>query len=400
MQVTFGLRRPDEHVQQARLTGQAFRVDPGEHDPTVPQLADDRVHVARDGDRIVATASVWPFGQWFGGRCVPMGGVAAVAVLPEARGKGLARRILTEAIVAMRERGEVLSALYPTTARLYRSMGYEHAARHLRVGVSMETLGRVVPPEGGDRVRRVEVDEMRSLSLVYDAVAAHHDGWLRRGDTWWDRVAHRYSSGGNRFAYVVERGDQAVGSLFVHHSDPEGSRPGFHLYDLSVDGPFAVDHQALRAGLAFLAGHGNITGEIRTTLPVELLSVLVADQHLRVIDQLLCMLRLVDLAGAMSARGYLGERVGPVDVGITDDVAEWNDGPHRLVVEDGQGRAEPGGDGHVQMDVSTLAALWSGWASPWQLALAGRLPGATAADLTVLAHMFASRSTPHVLDFF
>jgi len=398
MQVTFGLRRPDEHEQQARLTGQAFRVDPGEHDPTVPQIADERVHLARDGDRILATASVWPFGQWFGGRCVPMGGVAAVAVVPEARGRGLARQILTEAIVAMRERGEVLSALYPTTARLYRSMGYEHAARHLRVGVSMDTLSRLEPPSPGDRVRRV--DEIGSVRQVYDVMAARHDGWLRRCDTWWDRVAHRHAGAGNRFAYLVERDGEPVGGLFVHHSEPEGSRPGFHLYDLSVDGPFAVDHDALRAGLVFLAGHGNIAGEARTTLPIELLSVLVADQHLRVIDQLLCMLRLVDVAGAMSARGYLADEVGPVDVRISDRVASWNDGPHRLVVEGGEGRAEPGGDGHLGMDVSALAALWSGWASPWQLALAGRLAGATGADLTALAHMFASPSTPHLLDFF
>ena len=71
-----------------------------------------------------------------------------------------------------------------------------------------------------------------------------------------------------------------------------------------------------------------------------------------------------------------------------------------LCLEGGEGRAEPGGDGHVALDVTSLAALWSGWASPWHLAQAGRLQGAAEADLVELSRLFTSRSTPHVLDFY
>src|ERR1700716_1195012 len=52
------------------------------------------VRVLREGAADVACALRVPMGQFFGGRSVPMMGVAGVAVAPEARGRGLATRIM------------------------------------------------------------------------------------------------------------------------------------------------------------------------------------------------------------------------------------------------------------------------------------------------------------------
>ena len=79
-------------------------------------------------------------------------------------------------------------------------------------------------------------------------------------------------------------------------------------------------------GLAVLADHGTTAGEVRTLLPIELLSVVVAEQRFRYIQQMVNMLRIVDLPGAMAARGYLPERAGPVHVRVSDQAATWNEG--------------------------------------------------------------------------
>src|SRR5262245_5339035 len=79
----------------------------------VRQRGFERWHGLFAGDRLTAMAAVLPFRQWFGGRSVPMGGVAAVAVRPEYRGAGCARRLLGSALAAMQGRGEVISALFP-----------------------------------------------------------------------------------------------------------------------------------------------------------------------------------------------------------------------------------------------------------------------------------------------
>jgi predicted acetyltransferase len=401
MELTYGIRQQGEREADAALRDQAFRVRRIPDDPRMPSADDERVHVCRANGRLVGSAAVLPFGQWFGGRRVPLGGVAAVTVAPEVRGRGVARSLLRDALAAMRDRGEVLSGLFPTTARLYRSVGYEHAARHLVTGISVETLGRIEP--SGSRCEIAPLDPDRivdTMAPVYETMAAQHDGWLSRGELWWRRFAHRYADADNRRAYTVTDGGEVVGAMLVEHIEPKGNKSGFHLYDLGVDGPFATTPEALRAALAFLAGHGTTVGEVRTNLPTELVAIAVPDQHLTVRTHIVNMLRLVDMPGAVAARGFLVDDVEPIDIEVRDPLAPWNEGQWRLAVEDGKGRLEPGGTGRLALDAATFAALWSGWASPWHLAAAGRLPDATNVDLAALQRMFAARSTPHVLDFY
>ena len=64
-------------------------------------------------------AHVYPFGQFFGGRSVRAGGVAGVAVAPEARGRGHAQRVMRASIADQRVRGEANSILDPATTSLY-----------------------------------------------------------------------------------------------------------------------------------------------------------------------------------------------------------------------------------------------------------------------------------------
>src|SRR4051812_20688747 len=87
----------------------------------------DRMLGAYDGDRLVGRLVVLPFGQFFGGRPVPMGGIAAVVVAADQRGRGVGRALLDAALAHMREHGEVISALGPATVTIYRNAGWELA---------------------------------------------------------------------------------------------------------------------------------------------------------------------------------------------------------------------------------------------------------------------------------
>src|SRR5690554_6828845 len=67
-----------------------------------------------------AATVVHAYRQTWNGARIPCGGVGGVVVAPEARGRGLARRLLGAHMAAMVDRGQPLAALYPTTASLYR----------------------------------------------------------------------------------------------------------------------------------------------------------------------------------------------------------------------------------------------------------------------------------------
>ncbi len=100
------------------LDADAFHVPAERRDFYLRRFDPDRFVGIFDAERLVAQTRSLPFGQFFGGRSVPMGGLSAVAVAPDARGRGCASRVVHAALRAMRERGEVISSLFPATTTL------------------------------------------------------------------------------------------------------------------------------------------------------------------------------------------------------------------------------------------------------------------------------------------
>ena len=84
---------------------------------------------------------------------------------------------------------------------------------------------------------------------------------------------------------------------------------------------------------------------------------------------------------------------------IDDPVLGHNDGHWMLVVRDGEGRLEPGGEGQATIGIADLASLYTGWADPLELAVAGRLTGADEPTIDGLRAAFAGPA-PTLIDFF
>ena len=72
---------------------------------------------------------------------------------------------------------------------------------------------------------------------------------------------------------------------------------------------------------------------------------------------------------------------------VADDVLPSNNGRFVLRVVDGRGRVEKGGQGRLRLHIRDLAALYSGYLSPWELRGAGSLMG-EATDLAAAALAF------------
>src|SRR6266850_4417815 len=77
------------------------------------------IRVLGEGDEVAAGMIFIPMGQYFGGRSVPMWGVAAVGVAPESRGRGLATELMKRSLEEMHGEGVPIAALYAATQRLY-----------------------------------------------------------------------------------------------------------------------------------------------------------------------------------------------------------------------------------------------------------------------------------------
>src|SRR5262245_55883502 len=80
----------------------------------------------RDG-ALVGQARTIPFRSWLGGIETRVGGLAGVAVMPEARRTGVAAALVRDHLTRMREDGTPWAMLYPFAPSFYASFGWAQA---------------------------------------------------------------------------------------------------------------------------------------------------------------------------------------------------------------------------------------------------------------------------------
>lgn len=131
------------------------------------------------GGRLVAQALDREQQQWFGGRLVPVSGVAGVVVAPEVRGTGLARQTLTVLLAAARNRGAVVSTLFPTTAAPYRRLGWEEVGALAWYSLPALSIAGLRRSEG-IQLRPAAAADVPRLLEVYQTVARAGTGWMER----------------------------------------------------------------------------------------------------------------------------------------------------------------------------------------------------------------------------
>jgi predicted acetyltransferase len=390
MELTIESIRDGDRERHHALMRQAFG-GTDTFDPDAPQADPERFVCAYLGDRLVGSVLTFDFAMTWGGRGVPCGGVSGVVVSPEARGRAAARRMLAEAFDRMDRRGQVTSALYPTTASLYRGAGFEIVGWFRRRQIPLSAIAT----ETAEALhwQEVPLDDER-IRRFHDDMAARHDGWFRVDPGWWAHRVRRQrrDATANRYAYVGARGGADV-AVVQYRYEKAGE-----FYDLEVEVLAGIDVDAIGAALALLAGHGTTAEHATTSLPDAAIGPHVPQlQRTATASDWPWMLRLVDAPAAVAARGWPRCVAGTVDLDIVDDSRPANAGAHVLEVGDGQGALLRGGSGRVRVTIQDLAMLYAGCDVPG-LRAAGRLVGATADDLDVLAA--ACVSNPSIPLFF
>ena len=381
----------DEFVERAIY---GLRISPeGRFEDFLEAVGLENLRVTRRDGAPVAGAGFIPTEQRFGGAWVRSALVTAVWVAPAARGRGAASALMVELLEELRAGGTPVSTLYPASLTLYRGVGYEVAGGDHRVDVALAALPARAP-EGWavEELPDVSPQEPGLLAEVYDAaVPALGNLATRRQPALWHGML-RWSRSGRAVAAVAsDPSGAARGSIVIdaHHSDP-----GVLVRELLAHEP-----DAARTLLAHLAGYRGMFRTARWTGgPFDPFASLMREEP----DQIVvrpAMVRLIDVPAALRARGYPpGVRV---DVGleVVDASLPANAGRLRLSL-DGRGGAEAaaGGDGRARADVRGLAALYTGHATPHELALTGLLSG-PAEDLAALAAAFAG-PRPWLVDRF
>ncbi len=394
----------------------------------------------------IATLGRVPMGQFFGGRSVPMLGVAGVGTAPEARGQGAARVLMEALIREAAAEGWALAGLYASTQAFYRQSGFEQGGHCFEVRIPVRELAAVGRGGGsaggggggaggtGVQAKGLVVRQLSEwakpehrwlvpddVRAVYQSFARRYDGPLDRGPYTWSRIRQMredHFTGFGVFAPLSLVGrtsrppsDECLEG-YVYFTQVRNPATGKHDVQLS-DLAFTTPRAAYR--LAAFLGDMATMGEhilIRQAGPIHPLLTLLPLQNYRVDRREYWMTRITHLPKAVEARGWPAGLRTALALDITDTLVPANHGAWLLSVADGRGtlvRLIPGSAGGgsgagsgpapiLRCDIGGLVPLYTGLYSARQAAAIGLVEGDAAAIDTASA-MFPG-SSPWMSDFF
>jgi len=349
--------------------------DPGDHDPADERqyVAANRRLVAVDGKRIIGHLAAWPLKQYLLGKPVKVAGIASVAVLPHARGQGIASQLAERAVHEANDDGQAFAVLFPNTQGVYRRAGWEVAGTWTVNEVRAADLARLPHPDSDVTLRPPQAGDGKAMGALEAAAAVDDHGRVTRG------VARRrmwLSDPAVRSVVAVRDGKPSGFMLWTMGDDPNaaGDRTSLRL---RVHELVAADSQSWLALWHVLASHRSVAGAVRYVAPpIDPLTTFLRDQAIeRAGSPWHWMTRVLDLDAALGGRGWPQHVNVAVPLTIHDSILGDRSGV--LHVASGSAHFTAGDDAGVHVDVGAFSSLITGGFTATQLAWLGRLQGAS-----------------------
>ncbi|HIK07464.1 MAG TPA: GNAT family N-acetyltransferase [Trichormus sp. M33_DOE_039] len=375
--------------QLGHILEQCFIMSAGDSEVYANLVGLDNCRVMYRDQQVAGGLVIYSMGQWWGGQCVPMAGVAAVGIAPEYRGDGVAIALIHNALQEMHAQETPISVLYPATQRLYRKAGYEQAGSYCTWEMPTDSIQIREQPL---TIQPVNIKNYELFHSLHQQQAKLTHGYLDRHPALWQLLLHTEVSE-TLYSYVIGDQDEPQGYIiFTQERTKDGAM-------LRVKDWVILSHQAKQSFWAFIANHRSQIDKVRWKSSLaDFLTLLLPEQTAKICQSDRWMLRIVDVCKALAARGYPLGIEAELHLEVQDNLLSTNQGKFILSVANGRGEVTKGGKGELKLDIQGLAPLYSSLFTPYQLQLAGKLD-ATATALSTATQIFAGVS-PWMMDYF
>ena len=280
---------------------------------------------------------------------VSMGGIAGVACLPASRGKGYVGAGLKYTLGRMRDRGQVISILYPFAFDYYRLYGWEWTGERREYTAPTQVLKRDPATE---QVRAATSADRPAIIECYTRFACRYRGMTLRDEKLWNKILH---DGRDRFTYtyIYEQEGQVEGYLTYRG----GSREETELREFVCLTPTAQ-----RGLLGLLRRHDMQVETFKWAAPGDdRLWWQLTDQKIKTEISPFCQSRVVDVAAAMEAWRPDTEAQGQVVFALHDEYAPWNTGTWRADFDAGRVIVKRTHDvPQVSLDIQAMSQAYFG----------------------------------------
>ncbi|MEM7657922.1 MAG: GNAT family N-acetyltransferase [Bacteroidota bacterium] len=271
----------------------------------------------QDGQTVACAFDV-AFEQQIRGTILPMAGIGSVAVHPEYRRQGFAKLTLSRLFQGAKERGAVVSCLFPFLESFYERMGYVSFPYRLSMSFPVEKLQALLKMPMSGRVRLLSLQKdyetYRRFTRKYFE-QTHGFAWKEEG--WWDRK-HR-----DRNSFWLATAESATGEIV-------GMMPyqSVGMQDrLVAERMFYLNQEGKYLLLNWLARYMGQAGQIQLNLPA---SGLEAPFLPNLNPKISAITPPMGRVLQFSALQGLKVGAGTCRISITDPLCPWQEGAYEL----------------------------------------------------------------------
>lgn len=365
----------------------------------------DRMLAAVDGEAIVGGGAILSLGLTIPGGELPAAGITAVAILPTHRRRGGLTELMRHQFRDARARREPLAILWASEGCIYQRFGYGLASLSSTIEVpqARAVFRTRVEPEG--HVRFIDREEAtRVFPPIHDRIRRETPGFITRTAAHWevevlDDPAWRRNGAGPRFLTVHEVDGLAEGYL-IYRIREDWDSTGFRS-TLEVRELMAATHRAFRE-LWSLCFSVDLVATVRASLgrpDHPLLLMLAEPRRLKLTLGDALWLRILDVPGALTARGYASSDrlvLEIADAFLPDQAGRWvlDTTGDRPRVERTQAPPD------LALDITDLGAIYLGSFGLSELSRAGRTSEMTPGAIARADAMFATAQRPWCPEIF
>jgi predicted acetyltransferase len=357
------------------------------------KIGQDNFRIIRKANEVVGGLAILQVNQWYGGKSIPMAGIASVGVPPEHRATGVATELLTHTLQELYNKEIPLSTLYAATQRPYRKVGYEQAGICCKWELQLENIILSSNEESLKEIRSLPLHRVPNQPELFKKIhqqwAIKNNGNLERKQVMWDLLF--LPPQGECYGYLLGWEAKPEGYIIFNQTSPDGN--------LNIRDWVALTPAAAKRLWIFIADHRSMINKVIWRGPgLDPMLLLLSEQNARATDPERWLLRIIDVPKALEMRGYPAGIEAELHLKIRDNLLLGNNGDFVLKVSGGRGEVTKGGKGDLQLDIRTLAPLYTGLFTPGQLQLAGKLE---CSDITLaIANQIFSASEPWMPDKF
>ena len=382
----------DEVTQLIDIACKSFFIPDGDR-PRIEKLIEvigvDRVRVVVHEGVVVGGLLHPLWAYFFGGNSIPGSGVSLVAVKPDYRRRGVASALMQDVLDESHSLKIPVSVLMPANYDVYNKFGYEVALECVKLKANLSDIPN---SSCGYNIRGLVPEDYDTVKALRKAMVCCFNGNINRSTEKW--VLLLSTDYQKKEKYVFEKDGRIDGYVIIMDWKGDG-------------GAFLVEDYAFStkdAGLAIL-GHLSRYSSMKKEVIVrgssydplyQLIPRLAYSDYTGRIGAM--MLRLIDVASALEARGYPKSISGSVTFKVTDDTVEHNNGIFTLTVKDGKSSVEKSGSDGIEIDVRDLACMYASKYSATELKMYGKLTGSK--EAINLCDTIFSGTRPWISDMF